>query len=202
VGAGVIEFPDDPAPNGVNVMPVDFGFVQRPGSGAALMRIDRPGNRSRVEISFPAMKPDVARRFVARLVAARREGLRIEYPLLGLSQGAPGAPLVDGADPTGTSLPVKGLTPGYSIKEGYWLTLIDTAGNRYLHCTTTAVMADPSGDATLTIEPPIRAPLPNEAVILLAQPTVEGFVVEDVGWSLSLDRLVRFGGSIVIEEAA
>ena len=58
-----------------------------------------------------------------------------------------------------------------------------------------------SGDATLTIEPPIRAPLPDEAVILLAKPTIEGVVIDEIGWSLSVDRLVR-GGVVVIEEAA
>lgn len=198
----MIEFPDDPAPNGVNVVPVDFGFVQRPASGAAVLRIDRPGNRMRVELTYPPMTPDVARRFASRLVTARREGLRIDFPLLGLSQGSPGSPLVDGADPTGTTLPVKGLTPGYAVKEGYWLTLIDAAGARYLHCTTSAVMADASGNAELTIEPPIRAALPDEAVILLAKPTIEGLIIDEVGWSLSVDRLVRFGGAIVIEEAA
>jgi hypothetical protein len=202
VVAGVIEFPSEPAPNGVSASPIDFGFVQRPGSGAALQRVDRPGNRMRVEVTYPPMQPDVARRFVSRLMTARHEGLRIDYPLLGLSQGSPGSPVVDGADPTGTSLPIKDLTPGYAVKEGYALTLIDADGNRYLHFATAAVMADASGDATVTIEPPIRAPLPDGATILLAKPTIEGVVSEEVGWSLSVDRLVRFGGSIVIEEAA
>jgi hypothetical protein len=197
----MIELPDDPAPNGVEVSLLDFGMILRPATGAAVLRLNRAGSRYRVTVSFPPMKPDVAGKFIARFQKAKREGLRIDFPLLGFSQGSPGAPLVDGANPTGTTLPVKGLTPGYPVKEGFWLTLIDADGNRYLHCATSAVRADASGDAELEIEPPIRAPLPDEAVILLARPTIEGVVVEEVGWSLSVDRLVR-GGTIVIEEAA
>jgi hypothetical protein len=165
------------------------------------LRLNRAGSRYRVAVSYPPMQPSTAGKFLARFQKAKREGLRIDFPLLGLSQGSPGTPLVDGANPTGTTLPVKGLTPGYPVKEGYWLTLIDADGKRYLHCITEAGRADASGDAELEIEPPIRAPLPDNAVILLAKPTIEGVVVEEIGWSLAVDRLVR-GGTIVIEEAA
>jgi hypothetical protein len=197
----VIELPADPAPNGVEASLLDFGMVLRPATGAAVQRINRAGSRFRVSVTYPPMTPDTARKFIARFQKAKREGLRIEYPLLGLSQGAPGSPVVDGDNPTGTTLPVTGLTPGYAVKEGYWLTLIDEDGNRYLHCATAAVMADASGDAELSIEPPIRAPLADGSTILLAAPTIEGVVVDDIGWSLSVDRLIR-GGTVTIEEAA
>src|SRR5690606_5964570 len=97
----------------------------RPSTGAAALRTNRAGTRYQVVLSFPPMKPDVARVFVSRFQQGQREGLRAEYPLLGLSQGPPGSPVVDGANPTGTTLPVRGLTPGYAAKEGYALTLID-----------------------------------------------------------------------------
>ena len=197
----MIELPDDPAPNGVEVGLLDYGMVLRPSTGAAVQRLNRAGSRFRVVASFPPMTADTAGKFIARFQKAKREGLRIDFPLLGRSQGAPGTPLVDGASPTGTTLPVKSLTPGYAVKEGYWLTLIDDDGNGYLHCVTTGGRADASGDLEIEIEPPIRAPLPDEAVILLGKPTIEGVVVDDIGWSLSVDRLVR-GGTIVIEEAA
>lgn len=198
----MIELPNSPAPNGVEVTLLDFGMLLRPATGASPLRINRAGGRYRVALSFPPMKPDVARKFVARLQVARRQGLRVDYPLLGYDQGAPGVPVVDGSGPAGTSLPVRGLTAGYAVKEGYWLTLIDSDGNRYLHCTSAAVRAAADGTAVLTIEPPIRAPLLDGDTILLARPTIEGLVVEDVGWSLAVDRLVRIGGTIVIEEAA
>lgn len=196
----MIDLPESPAPNGVDVRLIDFGMTLRPATGAAILRINRAGSRYRVEASFPPMEPDVARVFNSRFMAAKREGLRIDYPLLGLSQGAPGSPVVDGANPTGTTLPVRGLTPGYAVKEGYALTLIDADGQGYLYFTTSAVVADASGDATLTLSVPIRAPHADGDEIKLAKPTIEG-MVEDVSWSLSVDRLVR-GGAIAIEEAA
>lgn len=197
----MIELPDDPAPNGAEVSLLDYGMVLRPATGAAVLRVNRAGSRYRVAVSYPPMTADEAGQFVARFQKAKREGLKIDFPLLDRSQGAPGTPLVDGANPTGTTLPVKGLTPGYTVKEGYWLTLIDADGNGYLHCATAAVRADDTGAADLTIEPPIRAPLPDEAVILLGKPTVEGVLVEDIGWSLGVDKIVR-GATVVIEEAA
>jgi hypothetical protein len=199
VVTGVIELPDEPAPNGVSVTPLDYGFVQR--GPAASLRIDRPGSRFRVEVSFPPMKPDVARRFMARLQKARREGLRIEYPLLGVNQGAPGSPVVNGTNPTGTTLPLRGLTPHYAVKEGFWLHVEDADGVRYLHNVTTNGIADASGLLSVEIEPAIRAPLADGSAVELAKPTFEGFLGDDLGWSLDLDRLVR-GGSIMIEEAA
>lgn len=198
----MIEFPEDPAPNGVEVELMDFGMLLRPSTGASVLRVNRAGSRFRATVSYPPMRPDTARKFVARLQRAKVEGLRIVYPLLDLSQGSPGTPLVDGAGQSGTSVNLKGLSPGYAVKEGYPLTLIDGDGLRYLHFAADAVMANASGLAAVELTTPLRAPMPDEATVLLAKPTIEGALVESVGWSLSVDRLIRLGGSIVIEESA
>jgi hypothetical protein len=195
----MIELPARPAPNAVNASLIDFGFQLKPATGAAVTRIDRPGSRYAVEVTFPVMKSDVARVFVSRLQKAVSEGLRIDYPLLGVSQGNPGAPVVDGANPTGTTLPVRGLTPGYQVKEGYWLTLIDADGVLYLHNVTANVRADGDGEATLSIYPMIRAPLADGSTILLGKPQVEG-LIEDIKWTLMLGDFVQLG--FVLEEAA
>lgn len=198
----MIELPDDPAPNGVDVEPVDFGAFLRPGGGASILRLNRPGTRLRVMVSYPPMRPDVARVFNRRFQAAKREGLRIDYPLLGLSQGSPGSPVVDGAEPNGTTLPLRGMTPGYAVREGYVLTLIDSAGERYTHFSGNAGRVAADGTFTITdLEPPIRGVFADGDTVLLGRPTIEGAVTEGVGWSLSVDQLVRRGAQIVIEEA-
>ncbi len=197
----MIEFPNDPAPDGVEPRLVDAGFVQR-GVAGPVGRVDRPGNHFAMALSYPVMKPDKARKFVARWLKAKREGLRVEMPLMGVSQGIPGAPLVDGAGQSGTSLAVKGLTPSYAIKEGFWLHIEDAAGHRYLHNVQATAIASGAGLATIVIEPPLRAPFADGDTIELAKPTVEGALTDDIGWSLSVDRLVRIGGGIVIEETA
>jgi hypothetical protein len=197
----MIVLPDDPGPSTAHPVLIDFGFVQRPATGAALSRVDRPGSRFRIDFAFPPMPADVARVVVSRLIAARSEGLRIELPLMGVSQGAPGAPVVDGAGAAGSSLPLRGLTPGYQIKEGFWLTAIDAAGVHYLHNVRATTAADASGEALLTIAPILRAPLADGDAVLLAKVLVEGVVTEDVAWDMTPGEIVT-GLGFTLEEAA
>ena len=190
----MIILPASPAPNGASPAVIDFGFELRPATGAAVSRINRPGNRLKIDFSFPPMTPDDARLFVSRLMRAKAEGLRMEYPLLDQSQGLPGNPVVNGTDSAGTTLKLRALTPNYTIKEGYWLTLIDAAGTHYLHNVAALVTAAAGGTAILTVEPPLRFLPPDGAAVLLAKPLVEGLVTSVTGWDLGVDLLVRVAG--------
>lgn len=195
----MIELPSTPAPNGVTPTQTDYGLILRPATGAQVSRINRAGSRFKLDVTYPPLKADVARTFISRLLKAKRDGLRMEYPLLGVSQGSPGAPKVRGTGAAGTTLPLKGLTAGYEIKEGYWLTTIDSAGVYYLYTVTSGDIADGSGSADITIEPPLRAPLVDNNVILLATPMVEGLITSDVSWPLTPDRLIPL--SFTLEES-
>lgn len=196
----MITFPALPAPNGCSPRIVSFDIHARPSTGAAVQTIFRPGSRWAFEFSYPIMPADDARAFTSRLARARREGLRMEVPLLGVVQGDPGTPVVDGNYPSGTVLPVKGCTPGYVFDEGYWLTLIDAAGDYYLHQTVGSVAVNGAGKATLSIETPIRAPLLDGSTILVETPMVQGFV-EEVSWGMQLGDFVD-GIAFTLEEAA
>lgn len=196
----MIELPTSPAPNSATPTLLDFGFVQRPALGAAALRIDRAGNRHQVEFGFPPMSAEVARVFVSRLQQAKSEGLRIAFPLLGVSQGSPGSPTVRGSGAGGTALPLEGLTPGYVAKEGYWLTVIDADEVHYLHCLAATATADAAGEADLVVTPPLRHfPGAGDAV-LLARPLVEGLVTSEISHPREPNRLVRL--SFTLEEAA
>lgn len=199
--AGVIELPDEPAPNLASPRLVDNGFTQRGQSGPA-GRVDRPGSHWAMVVTFPPLKAEAGRVFTVRLTRAQAEGLRVEVPLLGVKQGIPGAPVVDGAGQTGTTLNARNLTPYYAAKEGFWLHIENVDGERCLHQVTAQVIADASGVAALSIWPPLWKAFADGDSIELAHPTIEGAIEPLEGWSLSVDRLVRFGGSIVIEEAA
>lgn len=183
----MIELPSAPAPNGMETSLIDYGLIQR---GAASIRVDRPGSRFGVSFTFPPMLPAAARVFVARLLRAKREGLKIALPLL-VEQGTPGLPVVDGAGQTGSALAVRGMVPGYQPLSGFWLTIIDADGSAYLHAVAADAQADVAGKAVLQIEPPLRAPFPDGAQIEMAAPFVTGFVQGD-RWSfeLPLHRLV------------
>ncbi len=198
----MIELPDDCVPSDFLWWGVDLGFVQE-GSAGLGDRIDRPGNHFACEATFPPMKPDLARRFATRVHRATREGLRIEIPLLGVHQGLPGAPVVDGDGQAGTALALRGLTPHYAAKEGFWLTATEAlTGQRYAHRVQGSVAAEADGTVTLEIEPPLRAPLADGDTIELAHPTIEGALLAPARVSLAIDQLVRLGASLTIQEVA
>lgn len=193
----MIELPDSPAPNGMEPELLDYGFVQR---GASSLRVDRPGSRYRITFSFPPMTPDNSRKFIARLQRAKREGLRIDLPLL-VAQGVPGSPVVDGAGQAGSTIAVRGLTPHYAAKEGYWLTITAVDGTAYLHNVSEPSVADASGEAIFEIEPPLRAPFADGDEIEMGKPFVQGFVDGDSwGWQVPVNKLVALG--FTLEEFA
>lgn len=199
----MIELPDPP-PNAVEPGLIDFGFIQRPPLGAKATRIDRKGNRFRALVHWAPMTPDLARVFVSRLLAAKSEGVRIEYPLQGVSQGAPGTPVVDGSGQQGTTLALRGMTPGYAFREGFWLSVVDdTDGGdfaAYLHnCRSNAFVA-PDGTVSIEIFPPLRVPFGDGATVLVAKPILEGLVTGDEwSWQVPAGRLVAL--AVPIEEA-
>lgn len=195
----MVIWPDDITPRGASAQLVDNGAVVRSPGGAG-MRINRLGGHFRVMLDFPpAPTADAGRRAVAALVSGVRRGLRIAYPLVDAPQGVPGSPVVDGANPVGYSLPVRGLTPHYAGRAGYWLSVVDAEGQSYLHNVAAPFVADASGDATISVEPALRAPLSDGAAVELRVPVVEGFV-EEGAWDTAVERLISF--SVTIEEAS
>lgn len=179
---------------------ISFDLHARPSTGAAVQTIYRPGSRFAIDFTFAKMPANVARSFTSRLVRAQRTGLRMPVPLLGVSQGAPGAPVVNGNYPSGTVLPLKGCTPGYTFGEGYWITLVDAAGSYFLHTVVGSAIVNGSGNVTLSIETPIRAPFIDGATVLVTAPMIEGFI-ENVSWGMEVGNLVQ-GIGFTLEEAA
>lgn len=196
----MITLPSSPAPNDAQPAMIDFGANLRGALGARTVRVDRPGNRFRAAISFPLMKPAEAAIFVSRLLRAKSSFIRLPWPLLGISQGSPGSPVVNGAGQAGTAIALRGLTPSYQFREGYWISIIG-GGNHFLHNVTNAVTANGSGQATVSIVPPLRFPFPDGAVVNVAQPMIDGFPEgESTDWAIRVDRMVQVG--FLIEEFA
>lgn len=183
----MIELPPGVVPNAMQPALIDFGGVQRPSSGAAALRLNRPGNRYRCAFSIPPTQMNGhGRVIVSRLIRAKSEGLRLPFELTGVSQGSPGQPVVDGAGQAGMTLSVRGLTPHYTAREGYWMSVV-TAGQHYLHNIAGNVSAGDSGRAALPLSEMLRTPFPDGATIHLGKPMIEGLVVGDEQvWSISL----------------
>jgi hypothetical protein len=193
----MIELPDFATPGAMEPEFLDAGFTQR--GLQSLDRIDRKGGRFKLSLSYGPYQPEKARVLVSRLIAAKQEGLRIEYPLLH-SQGSPGAPLLNGAVTTGREIVLDGLTPGYTCKEGYWLSLVKS-GRHYLHSVRTGGRANGSGQLTITLNEMLRTDFADNTVVHLAKPMVEGFVDgETWAWATAVDRVTPI--EFTLEEAA
>ena len=176
---------------------MDFGIVQR--SQGATDYIPRKGSRFMVSCSYGPYYPSKARSVIAKLIAGKRKGIRIAYPLLE-SQGAPGLPVVDGT-PSGHELTLRGVTAGYVCREGYWLSIEDENGQHYLHNVEVGGRADAAGELTISVNPELRVPFADGDSVHLAKPFVEGIVQGDEwGWELSVNRVVPI--QFAIEERA
>lgn len=196
----MITLPHHPGPNNATPALIDYGVTLRPATGGPVQKVDRAGSRYRVEFSFPPMQSCDARIFISRLIEAKRIGeLVMPFPLLGEDQGSPGSPVVDGAGQAGTSIKLRGLAPGHLFREGYWITIIDDNGQRYIYNVRENAPVGNDGKVTLRIEPPLRYPYLNGATVLAEKPEIQGFI--DGGeWTWSIGAASIVGLSFVLEE--
>lgn len=179
---------------------IDFGFFQRGALGAETTRINRKGNRYKIQLTYGPFYAAKGSEFVSDLIAAKTEGLRVPYPLQ-QDQGSAGSPVVDGAGQAGTTLAIRGCTPGYVCRKGYWLSIVDANGRHYLHNVKTGGMADSTGDLSITIRPELRHAFADGATVNLTAPMVEGFVDGDEwAWNLSVSLTIPI--TFTLEEAA
>lgn len=165
------------------------GFDVRTARGALAGRVVTPGGRFAVTVEFPTMTYERAMALRSLMTSAKSEGLRMAMPL-GIEKQAGGTGAVDGSGAAGQSLPVKGLTPGAMIRQGYWVTVIDADGNHCLHQVAAPVRVGSDGKATLTVDFPLRTVLANNEVVLVAKPLIEGLITSEVNWTLSIDHYV------------
>lgn len=188
----MIELPDWAVPNGAQPIYQDFGGFLTPGLGGEVQRIDRMGNRFGIALTFPVMLGvQRGRILVSRLIRAKTEGLRVEYPLLDFDAGAVGAPVVDGAGQAGRSLALRGVKPRYAFREGQPFSIVNAAGRHYLHFIDEAAFADAAGDAVISISPMLRFEFADGAICHFERPMVEGFIMGDeLRWAMSVERFI------------
>ena len=94
---------------------------------------------------------------------------------------ATGAPVVNGASQTGTSLITDGWTfsiTGIMVK-GDYLAMDLPLGGRSLHQVTADADSDGAGNATLAIHPPLRESPANNATIITSSPTCVMRLLDD-----------------------
>ena len=137
---------------------------------------------------------------IADLVRGKQEGVRLAYPLQGVDQSGSGAPVVDGADQAGRILNIRGLTPGYQVRKGFWLSIVDATGQHYLHNVFVGATASAAGKMAIVLPEHLRIPFADGATIALDQPKIEGDIAgNEQSWQLTRgNRLV--GIQFTVEE--
>lgn len=198
----VIVMPDWVVPNGATPFLRDFGAVLTPFLGGPEQRINRLGTRFGVRLTLPpAQARSDALIIQSRLLRAREDRLRMEWMQPDFDTGAPGAPRVAAAIVSGTAIPLKGMTPGYQVKEGQFLGFVHAA-RRYIHIFAADGTVAIDGTLNAQVWPMLRTNLSNNDVVEIAPPMIEGLVSpgEELSWQISVDRLASF--SFTLSEGA
>lgn len=194
----MIDLPSTPSPSGATCSLLDYGGFLTPGLGGEVQRIDRMGNRARLAVTMPPMLSEpTGRIWVRRLIAGKTEGVRMEFPLLSFKPGSPGTVLVNGANQSGRTLIVDGATPNYAFREGQPFSIVHSS-RHYLHWVDAQVIANGSGQATLSISPMLRIEPANNAVCHFGKPMIEGFIMgEEWSWEMDLAHHIGIGFEVV-----
>jgi len=132
------------------------------------------------------------------LVRGKTDGIITRWEQGALRRVPAGAPVLDGADQQGTSLTVRDAEPNTVFRDGQMFSL-EHDGGHYLHMIVAEVLADASGAATLTIEPPLRVIADDGDPLEFAEPVIEG-VIEGERWEWELSLNQDYGFTITLEE--
>lgn len=179
-----VELPQPRLPQRAVPKLLDWGADQKAPMGGAYQRLNRLGNRFALEITYPRLKPEPDGRILSsRLRRAKTEGALFPVPQPGLTIGAPGAPVVNGAGQSGSSLMLRGFAAGYAVREGQFFSIVH-GGRRYLHCASVDGVASPAGVLTIDIYPMLRIRPADGAICEFAKPYIEGIVA---GASIDLE---------------
>jgi hypothetical protein len=182
----VLTLPTDPAPSNMGIALISSKNTLEPAFGDGEQELLRKGSRYALTFQMPPMKYVTSMDWDDLMSEGDTVLMRVFQP--GFDTGAPGTPRVNGAGQSGTALVIDGLTNGYVIRKGQFLSVI-TSGRRFLYRAKASVTVS-GGAATVTLRTMLRFPPSDNDVVEIAQPMIEGFVRDLGEWSVGVDRLV------------
>lgn len=178
--------PTDPAPANMGIAMITAKNVLAPAFGDGEQELLRKGNRYALTFQMPPMRYTKSMDWDDLMAEGDTVVMRVHQP--GFDTGAPGTPRVNGAGQSGSALVIDGLTNGYVIRKGQFLSVI-TQGRRFLYRAKASVTVS-GGSATVPLRTMLRFPPADNDVVEIAQPMIEGFVRDLGEWSVGVDRLV------------
>lgn len=182
-----VTLPTCPYPNDYQVLLRDFGGVLTPFLGGPEQRINRIGTRFGLRVALPPMDADEGQTYIARLLQGRSQTVILPFPIFDLETTGTGTPQVRSATSGGSTIPLKGMTAAYEIKEGQFFHVVH-GGARYLYMATANETVDGSGNADVDIFPILRTALSVNDAVNFESPTIEGFVSpgDEIAWQIAL----------------
>lgn len=174
--------PTTPGVRSARMMVLSFGATLTPFLGGPSQRINRLGTRWAMRVSMPPMRAEVARHWVEALSRGCEDGALLSIPQ-DIDIGNPGASFVSAAVNAGMVLPIKGLTPGYTVKSGQFLSVLHN-GRRYVHIFSADAAANGSGILNASIWPMIRTALSVNDLVEILDPKIEGWLDGNFEWDV------------------
>lgn len=155
-------------------IPYVFGGPVFPTTGGEALRVDRMGSRWQFAFATPAIgvASDEFDQWSALIGRAEREGALCPVSKPGFVPGVTGAPVIAALTTSGRTLPVTGLPGGYTVRPGWWVSVI-VSGRRYLD---QIEIGATGATVSLGMRNLIRTPYPANAVVELGAPKIEGLL--------------------------
>lgn len=182
----VLVLPTNPAPANMGIAMITAKNVLAPAFGDGEQELLRKGSRYALTFQMPPMRYTKSMDWDDLMAEGDTVVMKVHQP--GFDTGAPGTPRVNGAGQSGSALVIDGLTNGYVIRKGQFLSVI-TQGRRFLYRAKADVTVS-GGTATVPLRTMLRFPPAYNDVVEIAQPMIEGFVRDLGEWSVGVDRLV------------
>jgi hypothetical protein len=182
----VLVLPTDPAPASMGIAMITAKNVLAPAFGDGEQELLRKGSRYALTFQMPPMRYVTSMDWDDLMAEGDTVVMKVHQP--GFDTGAPGTPRVNGAGQSGSSLVIDGLTNGYVIRKGQFLSVV-TSGRRFLYRARSSVTVS-GGSATVPLRTMLRFPPADNDVVEIAQPMIEGFVRDLGEWSVGVNRLV------------
>lgn len=187
--------PASPAPRQVAPRIITLRNELRSAIGGNIQRVQRKGDHYAADFSMPPMSYADATAWIDLRTVADTVVMTLPQP--GLAIGSPGAaPLVKGGGQIGSVLTIDGLTPGYTVRKGQYLSVF-TNGRHWLYAASAAATANGAGEASIQLEVMLRYPPADNDPVNLAAPKIEGFAsFSESLWTVDVARLVGLEFSI------
>jgi len=181
---------------------IDYGGQLKPMLGGEVQTLLRLGTRHALDFTLPNMRPEPdGRIWSSRLRQAKLYGAIFPFTLDDFAIGMPGAPVVDGSDVLGSTLPLRGFRAGYAVREGQPFSIVHN-GRRYLHFAAITMIADGAGEMALPIFPMLRAAMDDGDVCEFAAPKIQGSISgNEVAWDRLAGNYYTFGAITITEDA-